>query len=291
MNDKKSYFKYFTALLMFGMNGIVASYISLTSYQIVLTRTLIGSLLLILIFAVTRQKVNLFKNKKHTLYLIISGISMGASWIFLYEAYRQIGVGIASLLYYCGPVFVMVLAPVVFHESLSRTKIIGFVTVLLGMFLVNIHIINENKTVWGILCGMYAFMIIFNKKSKSITGLENSMWQLLTSFLAVALYTGIRHGFVIHLDPSGILPILILGIFNTGIGCYLYFSSIGNLPVHTVSICGYIEPLSAVIFSMLFLHESMTLIQSAGAALIIGGAAFGELCPNKLTSAPSSPNP
>ena len=31
----KSYFKYILALLLFGSNGIVASYISLTSYEIV----------------------------------------------------------------------------------------------------------------------------------------------------------------------------------------------------------------------------------------------------------------
>lgn len=45
----------------------------------------------------------------------------------------------------------------------------------------------------------------------------------------------------------------------------------------TVVICGYLEPLSAVILSVLFLSESMKLIQIFGATLIIGGAAFGEL--------------
>jgi uncharacterized MnhB-related membrane protein len=63
MNVKASYFRYFAALLMFGMNGIVASYIALSSYEIVFTRTLIGSLLLIAIFALTRQKVHLYQKK------------------------------------------------------------------------------------------------------------------------------------------------------------------------------------------------------------------------------------
>ena len=42
---------------------------------------------------------------------------MGISWLFLFEAYRRIGVSIASLGYYCGPVIVMALAPVMFHEK------------------------------------------------------------------------------------------------------------------------------------------------------------------------------
>jgi drug/metabolite transporter (DMT)-like permease len=72
------------------------------------------------------------------------------------------------------------------------------------------------------------------------------------------------------------LPILWIGLLNTGISCYLYFSSIGHLPVQTVAICGYLEPLSAVVFSFLFLGEILQPIQIIGAVLVIGGAVFTE---------------
>lgn len=139
----KSYFKYILALLLFGSNGIVASYISLTSYEIVFWRTMIGSFLLILIFLLTKRKFTFFKYKKQFLFLIISGIAMGTSWMFLYEAYQEIGVSIASLAYYCGPIIVMILSPLVFHEPLTKPKVIGFFTVLIGVFLVN------NTNYWG----------------------------------------------------------------------------------------------------------------------------------------------
>ena len=73
------------------------------------------------------------------------------------------------------------------------------------------------------------------------------------------------------------LPILFLGLLNTGIGCYLYFSSLGILPVQTVAVCGYLEPLSAVIFSVLLLGETMTAIQWLGAGMILGGAMLSEM--------------
>ena len=47
---KSAYLKYVLALLLFGSNGVVASHISLTSYEIVLLRTGIGSALLVLLF-------------------------------------------------------------------------------------------------------------------------------------------------------------------------------------------------------------------------------------------------
>ena len=286
---KRAYAKYLASLLIFGMNGIIASQIALSSYEIVFARTMIGSLFLIVVFTFSKQKMHLRQNKRHTLYLFVSGIALGTSWIFLYEAYRQLGVGIASLSYYCGPVIVMALAPVIFREKLTWTKAFGFLIVLIGMLCVNTQALSAGKTVWGLFCGfmsaiLYAVMVIFNKKANNITGLENSMGQLTAAFLSVAVFVAIKQGFVFHLEPGDWIPILVLGMINTGIGCYFYFSSIGSLPVQTVSICGYVEPLSAVVFSMVFLHEMMTGYQVIGAILILGGAAFGEFFPSHSKS-------
>ena len=279
---KTAYFKYIFALLLFGSNGIVASFIDLSSYEIVLLRTLIGSLLLIAIFFLTREKLTFYKYKRQFACLALSGVAMGASWVFLYEAYSQIGVSLASLTYYCGPVIVMMLSPILFKEKLTKTKVISFVAVLIGIFLVNCTALNNDKNMWGIFCGLmsalcYSFMVIFNKKAKNITGLENSMLQLFISFTTVAIFVLIKQGYNIQIPQSSIIPILILGLINTGIGCYFYFSSIGRLPVQTVAICGYLEPLSAVIFSVIFLKEIILPIQVIGAILIIGGAIYGEL--------------
>ena len=82
---------------------------------------------------------------------------------------------------------------------------------------------------------------------------------------------GIKQGFAVKIPEDSVLPVVILGLINTGIGCYLYFSSIGKISVQTVAICGYLEPLSAVLFSVFFLHETMLPLQTLGA-----GAIFGE---------------
>ena len=278
---KISYLKYIFALLLFGSNGIVASLIHLSSYEIVLLRTLIGSLLLIAIFFIAREKLTFYKYKTQSIFLAVSGIAMGTSWIFLYEAYDEIGVSLASLAYYCGPVIVMILSPFLFGEKLTRIKVCSFLVVLVGIFLVNGTAFENGVSVWGLACGLlsaicYSLMVMFNKKANDITGLENSMLQLFVAFLTVAIFVGIKQGYRMEIDTQSIIPILVLGLLNTGIGCYFYFSSIGKLPVQTVAICGYLEPLSAVVFSVVFLKEAMMPIQIIGAVLIIGGAMLGE---------------
>lgn len=259
---KRSYFKYIIALLLFGSNGIVASFIRLNSYEIVLLRTLLGSLLLVVIFLFGKGKLTFYKHKKQFLYLIASGVAMGTSWMLLYEAYARIGVSISSLLYYCGPVLVMAMSSLLFRERLTANKVIGFGIVMIGVVLINGNAVNGNGDMFGIVCGllsavMYFFMVVCNKKAKGIVGLENSVLQLIIAFLTVAVFVEIKQGYAMKIPTENILPILILGFVNTGIGCYLYFSSIGNLSVQSVAICGYLEPLSAVLFSVFLLHETM----------------------------------
>lgn len=133
---------------------------------------------------------------------------------------------------------------------------------------------------------MYSIMVSMNKKAQKITGISNATLQLIVSFLTVAAFVFFKQGFIVNLRNANWLAILILGIVNTGIGCYLYFSSLSQLPVQTVAICGYLEPLSAVLFSALLLHETLLPIQIIGAICILGGAVCSE-----LFSKPSQPFP
>ncbi len=157
---------------------------------------------------------------------------------------------------------------------------------VIGVILVN-GLSGEALNPVGVVCGlmsaaMYSVMVMANKKSEKITGMENSLVQLIVSFLTVAAFVGIKNGgYSVQITAGAWLWIAILGIVNTGIGCYFYFSSIGDLPVQTVAVCGYIEPLSAVLFSVLLLGETMLPLQIIGAILIIGGAVFGECVKNK----------
>ncbi|MBE6872020.1 MAG: EamA family transporter [Ruminococcaceae bacterium] len=280
--DKKAFIKYVASMLLFGLNGIVASHIPLSSYEIVLMRTLIGGALLAVLFLLGKGKFQIKAHKKDTLFIVLSGVAMGTSWMLLYEAYQQIGVSLSSLLYYCGPVIVMVLSPLIFRERLTAPKIIGFAVVLVGIVLVNGNIAATDGSVWGFVCGMlsavmYFFMVTLNKQSKHITGLENSVIQLVAGFLTVFAFVSIKQGFVLDVPPVAWGWILMLGLVNTGVGCYLYFSSLSKLPVQTVAVCSYLELLSAVVFAALLLGEQMTAVQIVGAACIIGGAMIGEL--------------
>ena len=206
---------------------------------------------------------------------------MALDWLLLFEAYQQIGVSLGMLINYCGPVIVVALSVVLFKERMTCPKAAALVMAALGTVLISGQAAAEGVNGWGLLCAglsalAYAAMVIFNKLPKEITGMENAVLQLFFAAVTAAVFVGCKQGFHMEIARGDWIPILWISLLNTGGGCYFYFSSIGRLPVQTVAICGYIELLSAVLFSVVFLHEALLPLQAAGALLIVGGALIGE---------------
>lgn len=279
---KQAFVFHILSLLLFGSNGVVASGIPLSSVQIVLWRCLIGGGTLLAVFLLSRRKPTAFKDRRQLLFLLLSGAAMGGSWMFLYEAYGWLGVGAATLAYYCGPVLVMLLAPLVLRERLTAAKLAGFSVVVAGMVLLNVQGLRGGGDPWGLCCGvlsagMYTIMVLCNKKAPDVTGLENTLCQLWVSCAVVGVCSALTGAGGLSVPPGSLPNLLFLGVVSTGLGCYGYFSSFRLLPAQTVSVLGYLEPLSAVLFGALFLGERFSGVQWVGAACILGGAAFAEL--------------
>lgn len=235
-------FTYLAALLLFGSNGIIAAAIALPSSDIVLLRTFLGALSLVTILAITqRHKLQAPSRPREAAALLLSGAALGASWIFLFRAYQTIGVGVSSLLYYCGPIIVMALSPLIFGEKLTGGKIAGFIAVACGAFLIAAQGLGGNMPIAGIACGIasafcYALMVIASKGAPHIEGLENSTLQVSAAFVTALVLTLITQGAPSFLSAgvaAGIdwRAVVMLGVVNTGIGCLLYFSAVAKLPV------------------------------------------------------------
>lgn len=285
--DRKAFTKYLCALLIFGSNGVMAAHIGLSSPEIIFLRTLIGSVCIVILYLLTGGKFHVRENRSDTCYIAISGMLQAASWVCLYEGYRNVGVGVSSLIYYCGPILLIASAPVLFNEKVSRTKMICFGIVLLGLVLINYSaLMSGTGNTWGLAASVlsaltFFLMLVFNKRSRNIHGMENAVIQVTASFVSMAVFIGMTQQFAVH-PAAGDWPWLIVsGVFNTAIGCYLYYSSITSLPAQTIAVCGYIEPLSAVVMAAAFLNETLGPVQILGGACIIGGAVLAETTGNR----------
>ena len=277
----KNYVFYIAAMLIFGTNGVFAAHIDMSSAEIVCMRTLIGALALILVLLVSRAKLDAAVLRREAWKLIAAGVCLGVNWALLFEAYKLMSVSMATLTYYTAPVIVLLLSPVLLREKQGARAYVGMAVAVLGLVLA-VGLGDASVTARGLLVGLgsavfYAALIIFNKKIEGVEGLSLTTIEMVVAACVMVPYvllTGGRIGF--PPDTEGTLYLLFLCLVNTGLACFMYFSSMNRLPARAVALFGYVDPVSALVFSAVFLGDRLSAVQALGAALVFAGAAFGQ---------------
>jgi len=280
----RSYIKIIVAMLIWGTLGIFTRQTGVSSGEIVLYRVIIGGLSLLVVYLFSHRHSSGRAVRRAAPLLLLSGVVMGFNWLFLFEAYKYTTVSIATVAYYCSPVIVMVLTPLLFKERIAPLRIMGILCALLGLVLIAGTLSGTANTLKGFLFGLaaaalYATVTMLNKFAKGISHIEITLIQLLGAFVVMLPYCLVTGGGILHL-PQGvnaIVSVIVLGVVHTGVALYLYFSSLQGLSAQSAALCSYIDPGSALIFSALFLNEKMSTVQIVAAVLILGGALFGEL--------------
>ena len=284
-NGNKSIFygMYILSMLLFGTNGYLVAHISLQSSHIVLVRTLIGGILLSAL-VLLQNGFTLNGIKPDLRNLLAGGIALGLNWVALFAAYRMLNVSLATLIYYAGPMLVLLLSPWLFRETLTKRKLSAVTIVAVGLLCITGSIAAGKLSMAGLSTAIgsalfYAALIVFNKRIKNTSGLQTAAVELDVAFVVVLLYVLFTSD--LSCPPAADIPyLLIIGLMNTGLAYFLYFSGMQRLPAQSVALISYIDPVSALLFSVWLLNESMTMLQIAGAVFIIGGAIIGELGEN-----------
>ena len=290
------------SMMIFGSIGLFVRSIDAQSSQIALARAVIGSAFL-LVLLILRSKLkrsrsgNSFRISDHgrnkLMRLIISGIAIGFNWIFLFQAYKYTSIAVATVSYYFAPVFIIVFSPFILKEKLSRNRLLAVMAALIGLAMTIAGELTTSSSVLdnvtslsgliGIVYGLtaaqlYASVILITKSVGDFPGLEMTQIQLFSGMVVLLPYVALTAGFdqMLRLNTQDFLLLLILGILHTGFAYYLYFSSAKKIEAQSIAILSYIDPLFAILFAAVFLHEIPGPLQITGGLIILGAAYFGE---------------
>ncbi|MCY8725672.1 EamA family transporter [Bacillus inaquosorum] len=281
----KSSIQFILSMIIFGTIGLVVRYIDLSSSETAFLSSSIGCLFLTLVFINKRKSFSWQKIKSCAIFLFLSGIALGGNWIFLYQSYEYTTLTNATLGYYFAPVFVMLLSPIFLKEKLSFKKVICiFVAVSGMMFIVGNGVSASGRDdLIGIILGLiaaafYAALMLLNKFIKEMNRLEVTIIQLLVTALILLPYVLITEGLnMLSVSSSSIPFIIFLGIVNTGIGFWLFFSGMEKLKGQSIAVLSYVDPFVAILISGLILQEQFTLFQIIGGVLLLGSTFASEI--------------
>ncbi|WP_418752323.1 DMT family transporter [Frisingicoccus sp.] len=274
------------SMAIFGTLGIFTRNIAVSSGELALYRAVLAAMLIAVYLVGTKQKINFKAIKKELFLLLLSGIAMGINWILLFQAYKYTTISLATLSYYFAPVIVTAVCPVLFHEKLTRKQIVCFIMSTVGLIMITgIGDIGGGSDYIGILFGLgaavfYAAVILLNKFIKNVEGIHRTFLQFLSAIVILVPYVIMTSGVTLrNLDGIGWINLLIVGLVHTGITYCMYFSSLKELPGQKAAILSYIDPLVAVLISVIILGESMTIWQAMGGILILEFTLWNEISP------------
>lgn len=273
-------------MLIWGSIGVFVKQIQLPSLELAFLRALIGALFIG--FAGFRLKQNKLKiSKQNIIFLLIAGIAIGFNWIFLFQGYQFTTIANATLSYYCAPVFIILLSPIVLRERFTLLKLISVVGAMSGLFLIlscqtveTEVAYNHFKGISYALCAaiLYAGIILINKKMNDLPAYEMTLIEISLAALVLLPFIVLRNNLSFSTFQIGrLIPIFILGTVHTGLAYMLYFSSLKKVKAQDVAILSYLDPISAVIFGAIFLSEPINIWQIVGGTLILFSTLLAEV--------------
>lgn len=285
-NDRRSMGMLIASMLIWGTIGLFRRFIPVSSAFLALARGILGGLFLLIFLRFGRKRDYQPLPKRLWMGFALIGALIGFNWMLLFEAYNHTTVAIATLCYYMQPTIVLLLSPIFFKERLTVRKAVCAAFSILGMLLISGVIGGQDVPSGGplgVLLGLgaaalYAAVVIMNKKIPGGDVYQRTTIQLLSAGIVMLPYLLLTDGFRgLTIDLPGFLLLLVVGILHTGIAYVLYFASMRGLRVQTIAMCSYIDPVSALLISALFLGEAISLLHIFGAVLIIGSALISQL--------------
>lgn len=277
--------RFLLAIFLYGTIGWFLRFVTLPTDVVVVCRAGLGTLTILLIMKLRHIRIDRQRVKVCLGALIASGVCLGLNWVFLFAAYRMTTVAMASLCNYMAPMIIIIIAPFALHERTSPKKIACVFAALIGMVFVSGVLTGgtEAVNIPGMALGLgaalgFVGLVIFNRRISGISYYERAAIQLPAACLTAAVYSLISHwGEKLTLDARSAWIVLMLGVLHTGIAYCFYYDGMARLPLATYAILGYLEPVIAVLISVILLHEPMDALGWIGTVLIIGAAVVSEM--------------
>jgi drug/metabolite transporter (DMT)-like permease len=244
----------------------------LDPFQISFYRIFIG---MVFINLLNIRKVNIpFSQHK---YLALVGTLWMALPFFLFaKAEETISSSLAGLINGSTPIFISLIAYVVFKENISNIQKTYLITGFLGIYLVsfgfNSFLLDLNLGAFLALLASISYGFAANivqpliKKYGSLNTLKIALrYGALFSFIALLPNSSL----VLPTVEIALFPMILLGIGSSGIAFLSFYKLIDDVGAVAGSITVYIIPIFSVVFGYIFLDEYTSNIQMIGIFVVI----------------------
>lgn len=279
----KKYFPHLCILvagIAWGMIGLFNRHLLAGGFSpstIVLTRNFGGFLLMTLLFALMDRSI--FRIKlRHLPYFLGTGVVSVVLFTLLYFSCQELcSLAVAAILLYTAPAFVMLMSALIFHESITRQKLLALAVAFLGCAAVS-GVLQGGLTVTmgGLLMGLgsaffYALYSIFARFALRHYQPLTVTYYTFVCAGSASLFVGDGAAVLSLLTnaPSMLLLVLGLVVVSTVLPFVLYTKGLSQVESGKASILASVEPVAAAIVGIIAFGEPLSLSVALGLGCIL----------------------
>ncbi len=280
-----SYILVLIAGISWGLIGVFTKAIDrlgFTEMQMLFVKGVLAAVMLfIIIFAKDKKQLRL-KDWKHLRYFVGTGIVSFTffSWAYM-KAVNLTSLGVAAVLLYTAPTFVMLFSILLFGEKMTKTKGIVLLMTFVGCILVTGLLEGGAAFTWqGIAIGLasgigYALYSIFGTYAikAGYGSLTISFYTFLMATITMAFLVE-PVTVVTQITELGQWPLAVSFALLTTVVPYLsYTKGLSGLPASKASVTATIEPVVAAVLGIVVFHESVSMLKLTGIVLVLSSVA------------------
>lgn len=242
--------------------------------------------IIILIFSwmmvfVVGSYVSIVNIDGHTLiFLILSGLSTGLSWLCYFKALQLGDVNKVTPIDKSSTVLTIILAFIILGENITLSKVIGIIFITIGTFMMITKkegSKKESSRVWVLFASLSAvFASLTSILGKiGITHIESNLGTAIRTIVVlimawIVVFVTKKHNTIKNIDKRSLKFILLSGV-TTGLSWLCYYRALQEGEASIVVPIDKLSILITIAFSYLFLKEKLTKKSLIGLVAIIVG--------------------
>jgi DME family drug/metabolite transporter len=250
----------------------------LSSMQIVTLRSCIAVLALWIGIACYNRKLLKIRLRDSWIFLASGCFSVVFFNFCYFKSITLTSLSVAAVLLYTAPIFVMLLSAVLFHEKLTKWKLVSLVLAILGCVLVT-GVLQDTASVTplGILLGLgsavgYALYSVFGRIAlmRGYHSLTITAYTFLVSAIGSLLLTDSRGIVKMYAaEPNMLLFSMLFALVTTILPYILYTFGLSGMQTGKASVLASIEPVTATVIGVLCFQERMSWGNALGIVLVL----------------------
>jgi drug/metabolite transporter (DMT)-like permease len=201
---------------------------------------------------------------------------------------QYISAGLGRLILFLYPTLVVVLSVIFLHKRPSAREIVALVLTYSGVALVMSTLLgngNANLSLGAALCfasatGYAVYLVAGSQVVQQVGSIRFTAYATtVASFFCIAQFFLLRPLAALAL-PLPVYGIAIaMAIFSTVLPVFITSEALRRIGANQVALVGALGPVTTIFFGWIGLDETMTPVQLAGAALVLGGVMLVTLRP------------